>query len=301
MFLVYLLEKTNLGRIQNVLNCNIFNFEMKATSYNIDFLKGLMVFFPVIDLWKNKSLVFYFSILSIRIRFRGTYLGLLWTAIEPTLLFVFLYALFTSIRITTRDDFGIYLLIGIILYHSFSRGTSSGLASLFQNNSLLYSVNIKKEFFPVTSTTTSALLLLVEIGVFFALLPIFGFIPKWTIILLPLALGLLVLLILGFSYFLSIVHTYFRDIQPFWSILMTALFFVTPIFWYVEDAEGIALDIQRINPVGQVIELAHKIIFGEIPPLDDWLYTTSLVLAILVIGFILFRKLEKNIVERMSE
>ena len=258
-----------------------------------------MVSIPLVSLWEKRSLIINFAWMNIKIRFRGTYLGLLWTAVEPLLLFGLLYLLFTSIRIGVKEDFAIYLLTGITLFHAFTRGTQSGLASLKENISIISSLNIRREFFPVVSTATAGLLMFVEVAVLFALMPIFSFVPSWTVVLLPVVLVLFLFLILGMSYLLSIIFVYARDIQPLWGVFVTALFFVTPIFWYTNDATGFALEIQKINPVGQLIEIAHKLVFGQIPPLDDWLYTTSFVFAIFVIGYAIFQRYEERALEQM--
>ena len=254
---------------------------------------------PLISLWKMRQVIFHFAWMNIKIRFKGTYLGLIWTAIEPALFFVFLYFLFTSIRIVTKEDFAIYFLTGIIIYHAFTRGTQGGLVSLKHNIPILSSLNIRKEFFPVVSTSTSAILLFVEIAVLLAFMPIFGFVPNWTIVFLPVVLLLLLILILGFSYLLSIIFAYIKDIQQFWNVLASVLFFLTPIFWYVEDAGEFARTLQLFNPVGQIIELARGTIFGNISPINDWVYTTGFVLVILFVGYYVFQKYQSNVLERM--
>ena len=257
-----------------------------------------MVSAPLVNLWNRKAAILHFAWLSIKIPFRGTYFGLLWTIIEPLLFFVFLYALFTSIRgLGGKEDFAIYLLTGIVLYHAFARGTQRGMNSLRSNIGVISSIDIRREFFPVVSTTTSTITLLIEIAVLFALMPVFSFIPSWTVVFLPLLLILLIVLILGFSYLLSIISIYVKDFIPFWGIITTALLFLSPIFWYLEDAGGFAVGIQKINPVGQIIELGHKMIFGQAIPLGDWLYTSAFVFGIFIFGYAVFQKLQKRVVE----
>lgn len=70
-------------------------------------------------------------------------------------------------------------------------------------------------------------------------------------------------------------------------------------FWSLDEVDGILLEIHKINPLGQIIELTHKIVFGEIPPLTDWLYTFGIVLGILFVGYAIFQKLEGRIVEEL--
>ena len=257
-----------------------------------------MVNLPLISLWSQRSLVFHLAVMNIKIRFRGTSLGFLWNALEPALTFILLYTVFTSIRIRTQEDFAIYLLTGIILYHVFTRGTLAGLTSLRSNKNILESLAIKKEILPVVAVTATSLLLFIEIGVFFGLMPFFDFIPSIEIVLLPLVFILLIILILGFSYILSVINIYVKDIQPFWGIIVHAMFFVTPIIWYLDDVSGILLEIHKINPVGQIVELGHKVvIYGEIPSTEDWAYVSIFVFGIFFLGFFIFKKFESRIVE----
>ena len=245
------------------------------------------------------SLIFYFAVFNIKIRFNNTYFGFLWAAIEPLAYFVVLYVVFVNIR-DSGTDFAIYLITGVMIYHIFARGTSVGLISLTSNSGILQSVNIKRDFFPIVSTVSIGLLAFVDIGVFFGLMPIFQFVPTWTIIFLPITLILVLILVLGLSYFLSIINVFVRDIQTIWSILMHALLFASPIFWKIDEVDGILLQIQKINPIGQLIELSHKVVIdGEVPPLSDWLYTTLFILGIFVVGYVVFHKLQDKIMEEL--
>ena len=235
-----------------------------------------------------------------KIRYKGSFLGLLWIALEPALIFILLYTVFTSIKMTTEDNFGIYLLSGIVIFNVFNKGTMSGLSSIRANNGILKSLNISKEFFPVASTVSSSIIMIIQISVFFVLMPVFGFIPSWTIVFLPVVLILLLVLILGLSYLLSIVNVFVRDIQPIWGILILALFFLSPIFWHLSNANEILQTIHAVNPLGQLIELGHKImVFGQIPTINEWLYATMSVMIVFFIGFIVFQKFQKYALERL--
>jgi ABC-type polysaccharide/polyol phosphate export permease len=238
--------------------------------------------------------------MNIKIRFKGTYLGFTWAAIEPALTFILLYIVFTSIRERTEENFAIYLLTGIVIYHVFSRGTLAGITSLTGNRGILQSININKEFFPVVTTAATCLLILVEVGVFFGLMPFFGFVPSWTIVLLPLVLAILVILILGVSYILSIIHVFVKDIQLVWGIIIHALFFITPIIWYVKDVDGILLSIHKINPIGHIVDLGHKIVvFGQVPTFSEWLYALTFAVGIFFVGYTIFYKYQERIVEEL--
>jgi len=251
------------------------------------------------NLKHRTSLILNLAILNIKIRFKKTYLGFLWAAIEPLLYFVVLYIVFSSIR-ETGKDFAIYLITGIMLYHIFARGTSGGLISLTNNSSIIKSINVKKEYFPIVATVAIGILAFVDIGVFLGLMPIFQFTPSWTIILIPIPIILTIFLIWGLSYILSISNVFVKDIQNFWAVIVHLFLFFSPILWKVEEVDGILLEIHKINPLGQLIELSHKLVTGnQIPPINDWLYATFLVFVIFIIGYFMFHKLENRITENL--
>ena len=102
-----------------------------------------MVSLPLVNLRRSKSLILHFALLHLKIRFKNTYLGFLWAAIEPLLYFIVLYLVFTGIQ-DTGETFPIYLISGIMLYHVFARGTSGGLVSLISNAGIIQSLNIRK-------------------------------------------------------------------------------------------------------------------------------------------------------------
>ncbi len=259
-----------------------------------------MVKLPLVNLWDKREMVFYFAKLNIKHRFKGTYFGLLWTALEPALVFILLYTVFTSIKFRASEDFPIYLLTSIILYHIFTRGTIAGASSIRSNKGMIQSIKINNEFFPVVAATATGLLVFIQVGVFFGLLPFFDFIPESSIFLLPLVILLLLVLTMGFSYILSILSVFMRDIQPIWGIILHALFFLTPVLWYLEDADEFLLSVHRFNPVGQILELGHNVVvFGKIPPLYDWVYASLFAIIIFFVGFGLFKKYESKIAEEL--
>ena len=259
-----------------------------------------MAWFPIFNVINQRALILELSILNLKMRFKGAYLGLIWAGLEPLLIFLLLYTVFTSIRIGLGENFAIYLLSGILIYHIFTRGTLSGMQSLRSNVGILKSFKMEKESFPVSSTLTTAILSIIEVSVLIMLMPFFQFTPNFTIFLLPISIGLLLFLVLGFSYLLSIVNVFAKDIQPIWAVLVQTLLFISPIFWYLKDANELLLNIHSINPIGQLIEINHKIILlGEIPPITDWLYTSAFVFGILFLGFAVFRKYQQKVIEEL--
>jgi len=100
------------------------------------------------------NIIFHFAISNIKLRFKNTYFGFMWAAIEPLLYFLVLYIVFTNIR-DNSNDFAIYLITGIMIFNIFSNGTSGGLTSISANGEIIKSIRIKREFFPIVTTTAT--------------------------------------------------------------------------------------------------------------------------------------------------
>ena len=265
------------------------------TKIKSDFLTKL----PLLGLRGKGNLVIQFAFINFKTKYKGTYLGFIWNVLEPILTFLLLYFVFTQIR-DRADDFSIYLLTGLMLFHIFTRGTMSGLSSIRSNSGLVTSFNFPREFFPAVNLGSIALTAIVEMIILVSLLPLFGFTPHWTLIFLPVVVALMLLLVLGLSYILSIMFVFVKDIQPVWGVIAHALFFISPIFWYVEEVGDFLIFSLKVNPVGQILELGHQVVvFGNVPPLFDWLYTASFVVVILFLGFGVFKKYEKTIAEEL--
>lgn len=259
-----------------------------------------MVWFPLYEIWDKRFILYHMSLIEIKNRYKGTYLGLLWAALEPFFYFIVLYLVFTAIREVPKENFAVYLITGVMFFHLFVKGTTMSI-TILGRNPVLTSLNIKKEFFPVLSTSVTFWLTLVELMIVFVLMIIVGFVPPWTIIYTPLLIILFLSLILGISYFISILFVFIRDVNPIWNVLSHSLIFISPIFWYVDEVKGtILFEIQKINPLGQIIELAHKLlVFGEIPTNDEWISTTIFVAGILFLGFLFFKLFENKVMEKI--
>ena len=254
---------------------------------------------PLAGLWKERRLVLHFSIMTAKVHYFGTYAGFLWAVLEPLFAFVILYLVFSSIMGSPDPQYPIYLLVGILLFQIFTRGTQHGLGSIRSNAGIIKSANIKREFFPIVSTGSTAVIMVLQIAVFFTLLVFLNYTPVMTLVLFPAVLLLLLVLILGLSYMLSIIYVYVKDIQLVWNIFTYALFFVTPIFWYLDDVDGLLLGIQAINPVGQIIEISHKIMFGQFPSIVEWAVVSAYCIGIFGSGYAIFKRYQGRVAEEL--
>jgi len=187
------------------------------------------------------------------------------------------------------ENYPLYLLLGIILWNNFSRGTTMGMNSILNRGSILKNVYLPKEVLPTSSVLTAFFMLIFEFMIFGIFLIIFNFNPGFTgLYLIPIC-GLLFLLGLGVSFFLSILRVKYKDIEYIWTIIIQAGFFLSPIIYrldmFPEDVQKILL----INPVAQILDMSHLVILERtIPQTSDILHTVFVILSIFWVRIFVF-------------
>ncbi|MCH8860660.1 MAG: ABC transporter permease, partial [Thaumarchaeota archaeon] len=111
---------------------------------------------------------------------------------------------------------------------------------------------------------------------------------------------LLIVFTCGMSLILSIVRLYFKDIQSIWGIVVVSLIFITPVFWHVDELPQNISQIFLLNPLAVIMEMGHEVIlYQTIPSFEDAAYSVVTSFATLLVGWILFKKFERKIVEKL--
>jgi ABC-type polysaccharide/polyol phosphate export permease len=248
------------------------------------------------SIFNYKDAIIYISILELKVRYKGTILGFIWSVLEPLAQLVILNMVFTFLN-KTGESFIIYLFLGLIMIQFFSRGTTHGMTSLFAKKPIILSINIPKMIFPVSSVLTHFWMFLIEIAILFGFVVFFHLDFGINVLMLVVVFGLLTVLTIGTSILISTVVLYFKDFQTIWGIITMSLIFITPVFWYVEDMSEYS-DLFLLNPLATLIEMAHKaLIFNSMPTGSELLYSISTSFGVFIFAYFLFKKTEKKFVE----
>jgi len=245
------------------------------------------------------QIIFHLSIMDLKLKYRGTFLGFIWSVLEPLIQLAVLYIVFSSLR-PADESFIIYLFSGLIIIHLFSRGTTSGMNSLVTRKGILLSLNIPKIIFPISSTMTNVWMFGIELIIFFLFIITLNIPITITALFLPMIVVLLITLTVGISILISTVRLYFKDIQALWGILTMSLIFITPVFWYVKDMPEDIKNILMLNPLATLIEMMHEVVlFDTVPSVNEFIYAASTSIGILLLGYFVFKKVEKRLVETL--
>jgi len=252
------------------------------------------------EVWRKRSIIWDFAILDLKIRYKNSVLGFAWNFIEPLLLLLVLYIVFSSILKTNIENFPLYLLLGLILWQMLDRGSSFGLNSTLSKGSILTQINIPAVVPPISAALTSLIMLTFELIIFGIFLVAFQFVPPLTILILPLIVLLEFVLVLGLALPLSVLNIKFRDIQFIWVILIRAGFFLHPIFYRLEILPEEIQSILVYSPMVQILNLARDVtLYGELPTTENLIIALGTTFVIFVLGYGIFKKLSSRIIEEL--
>ena len=252
------------------------------------------------EMWKFKGILFNFAISDLKIRYRNSILGILWSLIEPLLLLGVLFVVFSTMFRFEIPNFPIYLLLGIICWNFFKNGTLFALNSLTNRSALITQIYFPRSIPGLSAGITASIMLVFELVVLTIFMVIFGFIPTYTVILLIPILALELVLILGISLPLSVLNVKYKDTEFIWNIVVHAGFFLTPIFYQFDMMPDYVQNILQFSPMVQIVTMAHHVVlYGTIPSINSILYAVGSISVITVIGYLIFRKYQAKVVEEM--
>lgn len=251
-------------------------------------------------IWQRRSLIYSFAISDLKIRYRNSVLGFFWTFLEPLLMLTVLYLVFTNLFKSQIEHFPLYILLGIIMWNMFSRGTNIGLIGIISRSNILTQIYLPLQIPAISAAITSLLMLCFELIVFGVFMAIFHVIPSYTIVFLPLILFLEFLLVLGISLPLSTLNVRYRDVQFVWAVILQVGFFLTPIFYKLDILPEYVQKVLYFSPMVHIVNIARDVtIYNSLPTIESVQIAIISVAVIFSISYIVFKKFHNRVMEEL--
>ena len=241
---------------------------------------------------------------SILKEFRGKYkksiLGVLWSFLNPLFQLLIYSLVFPYIMGNRIENYTVYLIVGLMPWTFFNNSIIQSAATIVNNAGIVKKVYFPREILPISTTTSNLVnFLITQIIVFFALIVSgVGFGP--SLIVFPFIVILEYILLLGLSFIFSAITVYIRDVEYIINIFMMLMFYLCPIVYDPSFIPERLLGIFKLNPMFHIISFYRDVLFNKtIPNLYDMLIVFVLCVLILLIGFKVFKKLEKRFAEEL--
>ena len=197
-----------------------------------------------------------------KLRYQGSVLGYLWTLLRPLFLFAILYIVFARILNTGANlrHFGVYLLLGVVLWNYFTEVTSGSVASIVGKGALMRKVSFPRYVIVMAGSFSALINLVFNLLVVAFFMVIAHTEVNITAILFPLLILELFIFSLSVGFLLSALYVKFRDVGFIWEVVIQAAFFAIPImydFSFVTSKSLLLGKILIVNPIAQIIQDAR--------------------------------------------
>lgn len=248
---------------------------------------------------RYKPLLKELVIRDLKVKYRRSFLGYLWSLLNPLMMMVVMTVVFSFMFRSNIENFPLYLICGNTLWSFFNESTTMAMNSVLSNGALIKKVYIPKFIFPVSrvlsSFVTMSFSLVAILIVMIATKTPFNL----PILLFPIPMMFLLTFCTGIGMILSALAVYFRDIMHLYSVITMAWMYATPIF-YPLDPEVLPqqiIDLIKLNPMYHYINFFRQIvIYGDVPGINTWFACIASAFVSLLIGLMIFRKLQKNFI-----
>jgi ABC-2 type transport system permease protein len=246
------------------------------------------------ELFRYRDLIFALVSRELKVRYRRSAIGFLWTMLQPLLMMLVLQVVFSSI-FTMRMVYGnyaVYALAGILFWNFFSQSIVASMNSLRGNAQLLRKLPIPREVFPLATVISGVINLCLALVPLLAILWVMDHPFTPALLFLPVAILLAAVFTLGAGLLLSPLAVFFSDVVEMIGVLLSILMYLTPVFYPMSILENTPyISWVRFNPVRSILEVFRDPIYqGEVPPLTHLTVCLGIALGVFIIGAFVFRR-----------
>jgi ABC-type polysaccharide/polyol phosphate export permease len=257
------------------------------------------------ELWAYRELTYNLVVRDLKVRYKNSVLGVLWSLLNPLLMmlvFTFVFGVMYSSR-SPLPAYPAFILSGILAWNLFSSSVTATINSVVGNAHLIKKVYFPREILPLSTVLANLVNYLLGLLVYFVLATALGRAPTPWVLLLPVVILVQLCFTLGISFILATVNVFYRDTRLVMEVVMLAWFFMTPIFYSIDQVlpngisrDGLVLssyDAQRlmriVNPMASIISSYRDVLYrGAQPGIDFFMRTAVTALFFLVVGYLFF-------------
>lgn len=254
------------------------------------------------SLWRHRSLAMALVKREVVGRYRGSFLGILWSFFNP-LFMLAVYTFFFSVVFKSRwnaasdskTEFALVLFAGLMFFNLFSECINRAPGLILANVNYVKKVVFPLEILPWVALGSALFHMLISLGVWLLAYLVFFGLPHPTVLLLPLVLLPFILFIMGLSWLLASLGVFLRDVSQFIGIVTMTLMFLSPIFYPATALPEQYRHLLFLNPMTPTIELARDVLYWGKLPDPTILAIYFLISAVIAwLGFAWFQKTRKG-------
>jgi|CXWL01.1.fsa_nt_gi ABC-type polysaccharide/polyol phosphate export permease len=243
------------------------------------------------QLHRYRDLILELVARDLKVRYRRSTLGFLWTMLQPLLMMLVLQVAFAAVFRLNVENYAVYVLAGVLFWNFFSQTIVTSMNSLKGNAQLLKKLPLPCAVFPVATVIAGVVNMVLALVPLFAILVVTGHPLNWSLLFLPVAILIAALFTLGAGLLLSPLAVFFHDTVELINVVLALLMYLTPIMYPLSIIPERWRWLVRLNPVRSILEVFRDpIYYGKVPPLSHLTVALGVAVAALAIGGYVFRK-----------
>ena len=237
---------------------------------------------------------------DIRGKYKGSFLGVLWSFVNPLLMTLVYAIVFPFILKNGPDHYTTFIVIAILPWNWFTTVISQGTFCIVGNADIIKKVYFPREILPISSCTSGLVNYIISIPIIFIFLLFSGIGFSWNILWLPLIAITQYLLTIGIVLITSAINVYIRDAEYIINFFITMLFYATPVLYATTLFPEKYRWILYINPMTTIVNSYRDIFYyQQMPNMKLLLPVLGCSILLLFIGIAVFRKLKKGFAEEV--
>jgi len=251
------------------------------------------------ELYQYRALLWSLTARELGARYRGSFLGFLWTFLNPALLMT-VYAVVFSVYMRQRlEHYTLFMFVGLLPWVWFSTSIANGSSTLSDRRDLLTKVRFPPQVLPAHVVLTNGINFLLSLPLMFLLSLASGVVPTWHVVLVPLLVVIQAAFTLALIYFISALNVTFRDLQHIVSNLLTLAFFLTPILYPVDVIpERYRTAAVYANPMAAIATSYQRVVYEHrLPDPGPLAFSAALSLVLLLAASAYFSSRREELAE----
>jgi lipopolysaccharide transport system permease protein len=248
------------------------------------------------ELWEFRELLYFLVWRDIKVRYKQTVLGIAWAVLQPVLSMVVFTVIFGRFAKIPSENlpYAVFVYAGLLPWMFFSNSVSHGGQSLVNQQYLLTKIYLPRLFLPTASIGVALVDLAISFGVYGVILALYGVMPSWQTVFVPLLVLLTAVAALGLSLLVSAMMVSYRDLRYVVQFMLQALMYVSPVVYPVSLIPRRYQWLLALNPMAGIIDGYRAAILGKPWNLTTLCVSTMTALGLFVFGLFYFRRTERR-------
>lgn len=252
------------------------------------------------ELWDYREMLGSLVRKELKTRYKGSVLGFLWTFLNPLLQLLVYSLLFSVIMRSGIENYAMFLFVALVPWLFFSTTLVTGASCIMGAQGLIEKIYFPRIIIPISVVCSNFMNMVFSFIIVFLALIFTGVGLSPAMVMLPLIMVIEFFFALGLTLIVSAVNVYFRDMEYILGILTQVWMYLTPVLYSVEQVPEELKSILVFNPMSSVIIAYRDIMFYQkFPDMSTLVTTIICAVAAVVIGILVFNKLQRRFAEEM--